>query len=444
MVKELHKAGIEVILDVVFNHTGEGNEFGPTISFKGIDNKIYYMLEKNQRRYKNYSGCGNTLNCNHPIVKRFIKECLIYWVIEMHVDGFRFDLATILGRDQKGEWMPNYSVLSEISNDPVLSKTKIIAECWDASGLYKVGGFPSGWSEWNGRYRDDIRMFINGNKNKVQDFALRIFGSPDLFLKEEEKKPYHSINFITCHDGFTLNDLVSYNSKHNEINCENNNDGSDFNFSFNYGIEGTTDIKEINDIRDRQMKNFFLILMISHGTPMILSGDEMKFSKHGNNNTYCQDNYYNWLDWNLLKTNKDFFDFCKFMISFRKKHKVLRRETFYNDNNLIKNESTEVIWHGVDVNNPDWSSESHSIAFVLKGSFKDEGYEIIDSNFYIAVNSYWRGLVFNLPDPLSGKKWYYNIDTSENPSFYKEGDEKKIDSKVILVKSRSIVILIEK
>lgn len=438
MVKALHKAGIEVILDVVYNHSGEGNELGPTLSFKGLDNSIYYMLE-NGRYYKNYSGCGNTLNCNHPVVKRLIKDSLRYWVVDMHIDGFRFDLAAILGRDIEGKWVPDYSVLSEISHDPILSNTKIIAEGWDAAGLYKVGGFPEGWAEWNGKFRDDVRSFIKGDNEKVKEIANRITGSADLFYFGG-KKPYHSINFTTCHDGFTLNDLVSYNEKHNLENGENNNDGSNNNISWNCGYEGGTNDEEIIKLRDRQMKNFIAILMLSQGTPMILSGDEIKFSKKGNNNTYCHDNNFNWLDWNLYDKNKDFFMFFKYMINFRKKHSTLRREKFFTGKDITGNKIPDISWHGVKVNQPNWDDDSHTLAFMLDGSIKETGAEKIDNNIYVAINSYWEGLDFELPFPGKNKKWHLAVNTYKNPAYYNEGREIEIKNKKITVKSRSIII----
>jgi len=442
MVKALHKAGIEVILDVVYNHTGEGNEYGPTLNFRGLDNSIYYMLEDG-RFYKNYSGCGNTLNCNHPVVKRLILDSLRYWVIDMHVDGFRFDLAAILGRDINGNWVPDYSVLSEISYDPILSNTKIIAEGWDAAGLYKVGGFPSGWAEWNGKFRDDVRCFIKGDYGMVQDVAKRITGSADLFHYKEEG-PYHSINFITCHDGFTLNDLVSYNTKHNKNNSEDNKDGSDYNFSWNCGIEGNTDSEKILNLRERQMKNFFTILMISQGTPMILSGDEIKFSKKGNNNTYCHDNELNWINWDLLKENKGFYEFCKFMIKFRKNHPVLRRERFLVGKDFSENDILDISWHGLEVNKPRWDYDSHIIAYMLDGSRKETGADIDDNNIYIAINTFWKPLVFNLPGAGKDKKWYLSVDTFNNPSFFNTGKEPVVKNNVYCVNERSMIILIAK
>ncbi len=443
MVKAFHKAGIEVILDVVYNHTGEGNGMGPTINFKGIDNSIYYMLEKNQLYYKNYSGCGNTLNCNHSVVKHLIKDSLRYWVVDMHVDGFRFDLAAILGRDSDGNWLPDYSVLSEISEDPILANTKIIAESWDAAGLYTVGGFPEGWAEWNGKFRDDVRSFIKGDAGKVGDFARRISGSADLF-NIEERNPYHSINIITTHDGFTLNDLVSYNEKRNEENGESNMDGENNNLSWNCGIEGETDNAEVLNLRNRQMKNFFTVLMISQGTPMIYSGDEFKFSKKGNNNTYCHDNDFNWLNWDLVDKNRNFFDFCKHMIAFRKKHPALRREWFFTGLDIVGSNSPDISWHGTEVNKPDWSYFCRTIAFMLDGNKGDTGADSNDNDIYVAVNSYWEDMDFELPKPKDRKRWHICVDTSTDKGYFDDGQEPKVVAPVMTVKARSLIILIDK
>lgn len=442
MVKQLHKAGIEVIMDVVYNHSGEGNEFGPTVSFRGLDNSIYYMLDRG-RYYKNYSGCGNTLNCNHPVVRQLIMDSLRYWVIDMHVDGFRFDLAAILGRDDKGNWVPNYSILSDISHDPILSNTKIIAEGWDAAGLFKVGGFPARWAEWNSKFRDDIRSFLKGDNAKTGDVAKRVSGSADLF-HYGERTPYHSINFITAHDGFTLNDLVSYNDKHNEQNCENNMDGDNNNLSWNCGVEGETTDYKINMLRDRQMKNMFTLLLISMGTPMILSGDEMKFSKKGNNNTYCHDNELNWLDWGLIDNNREFFEFCKFMINFRKTHPVFQRDTFLTGFDSTGNKLPDISWHGIEVGKPDWGFDSHTIAFMLDGSRGETGGDFSDNNIYVAINSYWEDLDFQICEPGKKKMWYICVDTGSYPGFYRKNSEPRVETSVITVKSRSMVILIDK
>lgn len=442
MVKALHKEGIEVILDVVYNHTGEGNEYGPTHSFKGIDNQIYYMLDEDGH-YLNFSGCGNTLNCNHPVVKRLILDSLRYWVVDMHVDGFRFDLAAILGRDQEGNWLPNYSVLDEISHDPILSNTKLIAEGWDAAGLYKVGDFPKGWGEWNAAYRDSVRAFVRGDSGTVGEFSTRIAGSEDLF-QHKKSQQYHSVNFITAHDGFTLHDLVSFNIKHNDENAEDNCDGLDHNISWNCGFEGMTDDQHIREIRDRQMKNFFAILMISQGTPMMLSGDEVKFSKRGNNNTYGHDNELNWFNWELVDIHRQHFEFCKYMVHFRKQHPALQREGFFTGIDQSQNNIPDIGWHGVDPHQPDWSEDSHAIAFMIDGSMKETGADRDDNNMYVAVNAFWGDLVFQLPQPGQGKSWHVAVNTFENPGFFPVDKEPHVHHQRVLVKSRSLVILIDK
>lgn len=442
MVKALHQAGIEVILDVVYNHTGEGNEYGPTHSFKGIDNAVYYMLEKDGRNL-NYSGCGNTLNCNHPVVKRLILDSLRYWVVDMHVDGFRFDLAAILGRDQEGRWVPDYSVLNEISHDPILSNTKLIAEGWDAAGLYKLGGFPHGWAEWNADFRDTVRAFIRGDTGTVGEFSTRIAGSEDLF-RHKPRKQYHSINFITAHDGFTLHDLVSFNVKHNEDNAEDNRDGLDRNYSWNCGVEGFTNERWVWELRDRQMKNFFAVLMLSQGTPMMLSGDEVKFTKRGNNNTYCHDNELNWLNWQAVELQQEHLAFCRYMIQFRKNHPVLQREGFFRGIDRSQNKIPDIGWHGVEVGRPDWGDDSHSIAFMLDGSMKETGAQKDDNNLYVAINSFWGDIDFQLPHPGHGKTWHIAVNTFEHPGFFPVGQEPRINGSRIIVKSRSLVILLDK
>ncbi len=434
MVKALHQSKIEVILDVVYNHSGEGNEYGPHISFKGFDNSIYYMLEDG-RHYKNYSGCGNTLNCNHPVVKNMILDSLRYWVVDMHVDGFRFDLAAILGRDKDGNWMPNYSLLSEISHDPILSSAKIIAEGWDAAGLYKVGGFPEGWSEWNGKFRDDMRAFVKGDEGKAGEIAKRISGSPDLFL--ERGNPYHSINFITSHDGFTLHDLVSYNQKHNENNAENNADGDNNNLSWNCGVEGSTKDVKILKLRDRQMKNLFALLMVSQGTPMILSGDEVCFSKKGNNNTYCQDNEFSWFDWDLVEKNKEFLGYCRYLIDFRKKNSCLRRRRFFEGQSEDK-PFPDISWHGVRVNQPDWQHHSHTLAFMIHQD--DHGRCEKDCPIYVALNSYWEALDFEIPPLGSEREWKIHINTAIQPGYFPKGRKLENVSR-IRIEPRSLIIL---
>ncbi len=350
MVKALHRAEIEVLLDVVFNHTAEGNEAGPTLNFRGLDNSVYYLLEDDKRHYKNYSGCGNTLNCNHPVVRSYILDCLRYWVVEMHVDGFRFDLASILGRDRSGHLTPNPPLLEKIAEDPVLREVKLIAEAWDAGGAYLVGRFPGErWSEWNGQYRDDVRRYWRGDHGLAGRFADRLCGSADLY-EHSGKAPINSINFITCHDGFTLNDLVSYAHKDNWANGEENRDGANDNYSASHGVEGPTDDPGINRLRQQQMKNFIATLLLSRGVPMLLAGDEFARTQRGNNNAYCQDNETSWVDWRLLDRNRDLFRFVKGMIAFRRRHPVLSSERFYRPEDLT--------WFNAFGWTPDWSADA--------------------------------------------------------------------------------------
>lgn len=441
MVKAFHQAGIEVLLDVVYNHTAEGNEFGPTHSFRGLDNSIYYMLAGG-RYYQNYSGCGNTLNCNHTVVRNLIMDSLRYWVVDMHVDGFRFDLAAILGRDSNGDWVPNHSVLNDIAQDPILSKSKIIAEGWDAAGLYKVGGFPHGWAEWNAHYRDDIRSYVKSDRGAVTRAASRIAGSSDIF-HWLSKRPYQSINFITAHDGFTLSDLVSYNYKHNYANAEDNRDGNSHNLSWNCGVEGLTKDAGVLRLRDRQMKNFMALLMVSQGTPMMLYGDEVKFSKLGNNNTYSHNNHLNWFPWKSLEPNRAFFEFCRFMIHFRKRHPSLRREGFFRGLDLAGNDLLDVTWLGVHGNQPDWSWESHCLAFLIDGHRFETGAHVDDNNIYIALNFFWEDKTFTVPAAGPGRRWVKVVDTNDPRGFWEE--EAALPSERVLnLASRSLVILVER
>ena len=381
LVKALHAHGIEVILDVVYNHTAEGNGEGSIISFKGLENSVYYMLGPNGEYY-NFSGCGNTLNCNNPLVRELIRDSLRYWVTEMHVDGFRFDLASILTRSHDGIVLSNPPLIEAITLDPILANTKLIAEAWDAGGLYQVGTFPAmgTWAEWNGKYRDSIRRFVKGTDEEVGSFATRICGSEDLYGKG--RLPSHSINFVTAHDGFTLSDLASYNQKHNEPNGENNRDGTDDNESWNCGEEGTTNDPEVIALRKRQMKNFHLALMVSQGVPMILMGDEYGHTKLGNNNSWGHDSRLNWFQWDTLDENQDFFRFYRMAIDFRKKHPVLTRTRFLTEH--------DITWHGVEPGKPDWSSKSRFIAFTLPDP-------INNYTLYIAFNAYYRELIIHLP-----------------------------------------------
>ena len=329
MVKAFHQAGMEIILDMVFNHTGEGAEGGPIYHFKGLDRSVYYLQEPKSKAFLNYSGCGNTLNCNHPVVRDLILDSLRYWVTEMHVDGFRFDLASILGRGRDGSVLSNPPLIERIAEDPILANSKLIAEAWDAAGLYQVGDFPhfQRWMEWNGRFRDDVRKFIRGDKGLVPTIATRLAGSADLY-QDDGREPFHSVNFVTCHDGFTLADLVSYNSKHNEANGEENRDGSEANLSWNCGTEGPSTDQQILKLRKQQIRNFAAILLLAQGVPMLLAGDEFARSQQGNNNAYCQDNTMGWVDWRLEEKNKGLQRFFKGLITFRKSEPRLRRTRF--------------------------------------------------------------------------------------------------------------------
>ncbi|MCG6552988.1 MAG: glycogen debranching protein GlgX [Candidatus Magnetominusculus sp. LBB02] len=435
MVKKLHEAGIEVILDVVFNHTAEGSEKGPTFSFKGIDNSIYYIIDPVTGEYHNYSGCGNTVNCNYPVVRNMILDCLRYWVMEMHVDGFRFDLASILGRGRDGSVLSNPPLLERIALDPVLANTKLIAEAWDAAGLYQVGTFPhSGrWAEWNGKFRDDVRRFVRGEKGLVPAMQRRLTGSPDLY-KHGGREPWHSINFITSHDGFTLNDLVSYNYKHNESNGEDNRDGGNDNESWNCGWEGPTDSFEINKLRMRQMKNFSAIMLISHGVPMILCGDEMGRTQQGNNNAYCHDNEISWVDWKLAETNAGLLRFFRLLIKFRKSMPLLKPDTFAEHN------SSPVSWHGVKQNKPDLDYHSRTLAMLLMGGASG-------SDIYLVMNCYYEQLRFDLPPLSHNKKWYRVVDTNLEPPHDIEdmGHEAELNEQwFYCVAPRSVIILISK
>ncbi len=416
MVRELHKNGIEVILDIVFNHTAEGSEYGPTLSFRGLDNNIYYILDGNRRYYRNYSGCGNTFNCNHPVVQTFILDCLHYWVSEMHVDGFRFDLGSILGRDQNGVLMDNPPTIEHIAEDPLLRNTKIIAEAWDAGGAYQVGTFPgSRWAEWNDRFRDDTRVFWRGDTAYARELATRITGSADLY-SDDGRKPFHSINFITSHDGFTLYDLLSYNRKHNEENGEKNRDGGNNNYSFNNGFEGKTENKAIEALRRQKAKNMLVTLLLSLGTPMLTSGDEVLRSQNGNNNPYCQDNEISWFDWSLTKTNADILCFTQKLIQLRKEHPVFLRSDFLTGKKYGTGygvtHSPDICWYDAQGNTPDWSCPSAFLAWFLNGSRKCTGADKDDNSFYIMMNSSRLDITAAVCAPPNGKKWYRLIDTS--------------------------------
>ena len=439
MVRAFNDAGIEVFLDVVFNHTHEGDHRGPTLSFRGIDNSIYYILDEDKRFYKNFSGCGNTVNCNHPLVRQFILDALRYWFIEMDVDGFRFDLASILGRDQKGEILSNPPLIEWIEEDPILRNAKIIAEAWDAGGAYLVGKFPGRWAEWNGRYRDDVRRFWRGEKGLKGAFATRITGSSDLY---STTSPCRSINFITCHDGFTLNDLVSYNNKHNLENGEDNRDGENHNFSCNWGEEGPTNNQEIEKIRKRMIKNFIATLFISLGVPMLLSGDEFRRTQKGNNNSYCQDNEISWINWDLLQENSDIFEFTKSMILFRKEHPMLRSIRFYTGEQGVKFTTEDIQWKTPENTTPDWDDEELCIAALINGAYAEEIFLIPDSDFYMMFNPSNTDIVFSLPQSPSGRRWKLSINTAaqRGMDIYLK-DEPIIEREKITVEAHSMIIL---
>ena len=405
MVKALHRAGIEVILDVVFNHTAEGDHRGPTLSFRGLENSAYYILEQDRSRYANYSGTGNTLNANHPVVRRMIVDSLRYWVEQMHIDGFRFDLASILERDESGILMPSPPVLWDIESDPALAGTKLIAEAWDASGLYQVGSFiGDSWREWNGRFRDDIRSFFRGDEGSVTYLADRLLGSPQIY-GHKEREAEESVNFVTCHDGFTLNDLVSYNQKHNEPNGENNRDGANDNRSWNWGVEGPTDDPLIEKLRNRQVKNFLTVTILSLGLPMVLMGDEVRRTQQGNNNAYCQDNETSWFDWTLVAKHADVHRFVTLLNARR-----LLRDAEPEGRRLSLNQVLRKAikaWHGVKLGQPDWGDSSHSLAVTAEA--RDEKLLV-----HLILNAYWESLEFELPraGDDDGDSWHRWIDTT--------------------------------
>lgn len=448
LVRELHKAKIEVILDIVFNHTAEGNEHGRTFSFRGFDNSIYYMLvPDNLRYYQNFSGCGNTLNCNHPILRNFVLDCLCYWVTEMHVDGFRFDLGSVLGRDQKGNLLENPPVLEQIAEHPVLRNTKIIAEAWDANGAYQVGSFPGGrWAEWNDRFRDTVRLFWRGDEYYANQMATRMSGSSDLYLSTG-RKPYHSINFITSHDGFTLNDLVSYNGKHNEENGEDNWDGSNNNCSCNYGFEGPTSNAKIENLRIKQIKNFMLTLLVSEGTPMFTAGDEFRRTQNGNNNAYCQDNPISWIDWSLKEKNREIFDFVKKAIALRKKHWVFRRREFFSGKDIDGNLIADIEWFDELGQKPDWDMQNQFLAYRIDGNDREEHITENDNDFYIMLNASAHDITVKLPAPQTGRQWVRVVDTSipYPEDFMNEGEEEILNVQTLyILPSRSMAVLMGK
>ncbi len=444
MVKELHKNGIEVMLDVVFNHTAEGNEQGPYISFRGIDNKTYYMLTPDGY-YVNYSGTGNTLNCNHPVVRNMVLDCLRYWAAEYHIDGFRFDLAAILGRDPSGAPLANPPLLESLAYDPILGKCKLIAEAWDAGGLYQVGSFPAygRWAEWNGKFRDGLRRFLKGEAGMAVNMAQRLQGSPDLYAG---RGPTASINFVTCHDGFTLADLVSYDDKHNEANGENNNDGSNDNDSWNCGWEGPSSDPGVNALRHRQMKNALAMLLVSQGVPMILMGDEFGRTQQGNNNAYCHDTELSWVDWTLLQSNGDLFRFAKHLVNFRKAHPVLRNRWHLSNRDYVGSGYPDISWHGAEAWHPDWSESSRVLAFMLCGKHARGG-TVVDNSVYVAMNADWASHTFELPPLTDGRQWYVfaNTGATSPQDIWDIGQEPLLaDQRQLFLGDRSVAILVAK
>jgi glycogen operon protein len=431
MVKALHRAGIEVILDVVFNHTAEGDDRGPTLSFRGFENDAYYILEQDRSRFANYSGTGNTLNANHPVVRRMILDSLRYWVMEMHVDGFRFDLASILARDSSGQVLSSPPVLWDIDSDPALAGTKLIAEAWDAAGLYQVGSFVGdSWKEWNGRFRDDVRDFFRSQDDTTLRMANRFLGSPDIY-GYKNRDAEQSVNYVSCHDGFTLNDLVSYNQKHNEANGENDRDGANDNRSWNCGVEGPSDDPAVEQLRNRQVKNFLTTTMLALGIPMIGMGDEFRRTQLGNNNAYCLDSETNWLDWTLLKKHSDVHRFVQLLIENRLLRSVEAEQLSLNQ--LLS--AAQKTWHGAKLGQPDWTPWSHSLA--LSAQLPHE-----NATYHIILNAYWEPLNFELP-PEKGGPWKRWIDTAlESPDdIVSWRDAGPIAGYTYRAEPRSVVIL---
>lgn len=448
MVKALHRAGIEVILDVVYNHTGEGNHLGPTLSLRGIDNSAYYRLvEDNPRYYMDFTGCGNSLYMRHPQVLKLIMDSLRYWVLEMHVDGFRFDLASALARELY-EVNSLAAFFDIIHQDPIIADVKLIAEPWDVGeGGYQVGNFPVLWSEWNGRYRDTVRDFWRGEERTLGEFAYRLTGSPDVYYQMNGRRPNASINFVTAHDGFPLNDLVSYNEKHNKMNGEGNQDGDSHNRSWNCGVEGETDKLEVIQLRERQRRNFLTTLMLSQGIPMLLGGDEIGRTQQGNNNAYCQDNPISWFDWNLKEANQDLLNFVRELIYFRRQHPVFRRRKWFQGQAIHGSGVTDIGWYnsdGSEMTQEQWEvGYAKSVALFLNGnkipSPGPRGQRVSDDNFLIFFNAHYEMIEFNLSAEFEKEEWTLVIDTKE-PCFAKE--EKRFTGQgTVPVIGRSIVVL---
>jgi glycogen operon protein len=425
MVRALHAEGIEVIVDVVFNHTAEGNEYGPTLSFRGLENSVYYLLGDDRSRYRNFSGCGNTVNGNHPVVREMIFHCLRHWVVNFHVDGFRFDLASILSRDREGRLAPNPPIVEVIAEDPLLGNTKLIAEAWDAAGAYQVGSFSNiRWAEWNGRYRDDVRRYWNGFTRQLNDMATRLAGSADLY-ESSDRDPFHGINFVTAHDGFTLNDLVSYETKHNEANGESNRDGENVNYSVNFGEEGPTDDPEIEALRSRQVRNLLATLFVSQGVPMLLHGDECRRTQKGNNNTYCQDNELSWFDWSLVETNAGLVRFVRELIRLRSEEPTLRRREFLCGELYGHSQFPDASWYNAAGLPMNWDADRNSLTLLLGGvpaldgvagthasSVPANGANPPGNDVLILLHAGDRPQEFQLPGVALPRKWRLTIDTA--------------------------------
>jgi isoamylase len=444
MVKAFHKAGIEVILDVVFNHTNEGNENGPVISFKGIDNSTYYYLTgegDSKNFYFDYTGCGNTLNCNHPIGEKFILDCLRFWVKEMHVDGFRFDEGSVLTRGEDGNPMEHPPVIWAIELEELLADSKVIAEAWDAAGLYQIGYFPGErWAEWNGKYRDAMRKFVRGDQGMIGEVAARLTGSADLY-QWREHQPTNSINFITAHDGFTLYDMTAFNEKHNWANGENNNDGANDNYSWNCGVEGETTDLAVNELRTKQMKNCATLLMLSMGVPMMVAGDEYGRTQSGNNNTYCQDNEINWIDWDKVKENGHLVRFWSELIKKRQTY-LHHFKGKYLQNIPNKFGLIEIDWHGTQLNNPDWNNPDARCLALTLGDVEATGDNTL--NIHIMMNMHWEPVAFQIPT-FQGLEWYRSLDTALPSPLDIDTNKKKVKIKdSYLLTGRSIVVLVSK
>ena len=438
LVKAAHRAGIEIILDVVYNHTAESDADGPTLSFRGLANDTYYILDEHDGGYADYSGTGNSLNANEPVVRRLILDSLRYWVSEMHVDGFRFDLASVMSRDERGRPIPSPPVLLDIESDPVLANVKLIAEPWDAAGLYQVGRFVGdAWKEWNGKFRDDVRRFVKGDQGTVRALASRILGSPDIY-GAQEREPEQSINFVTCHDGFTLNDLVSYDRKHNEANGESNRDGSDVNHSWNCGVEGPTPDQAIEQLRIRQVKNFLALTLFATGTPMLLMGDEIRRTQGGNNNGYCLDDETAWFDWSGIERHAEIHRFVRQLIAFRKARMLPLERSTMTLNELIAQHRVE--WHGVALGKPDWSDHSHSLA----ATFRFDADAVV---LHLMINAYWEPLAFAIPPPDENYlPWRRCVDTFRAAPEDIRGwsDAQTVRDGTFVVQPRSIVVLVTK